>query len=75
MERFGEKLYALRQRDGLTLELLSSQLGVSTTFVWKLEKGKKIPNVAMVLKIAEIFGVTPNDLLLDEVKLEDELDQ
>ncbi len=66
MKRFGEKLRTLRQRDGLTLRQLGDMLGVSNTFVLSIEQGKKVPNAAMILKIAEVFDVTPNQLMLDD---------
>lgn len=71
MERFGEKLYLLRNRRGLTLRQLAGMLGVSHTFVAQMEKGGKTPNVAMVLKIARIFDVSTDTLIKDELELED----
>ena len=71
MEKFGEKLRILRQRRGLTQKELGDMLNVHQTHVWRLEQDKKTPHVAMVLKIAELFGVTPNDLILDELELEE----
>lgn len=70
MEKFGEKLRALREQQGLSLRQLGNLLGVTKIHVWNLEKGKKVPNVAMVLKIAKVFNVTPNDLILDELDLD-----
>jgi transcriptional regulator with XRE-family HTH domain len=70
MKRFGEKLRTLRNRQGLTLRQLGVILEVSHTFVAQLEKGEKIPNVAMVLKIAQIFDVSTDVLIKDELELE-----
>lgn len=70
MKRFGEKLRTLRQRQGLTQKQLGDMLGVHQTHVWRLEQGKKTPNAAMILKIADIFGVTPNQLMLDDQELD-----
>jgi transcriptional regulator with XRE-family HTH domain len=72
MERFGEKLRTLRQRNGFTLRQLGDMLAVSNTFVLSLEQGKKIPNAAMIIKIADIFGVTADQLMRDELELDDE---
>jgi transcriptional regulator with XRE-family HTH domain len=71
MERFGEKLRTLRNRQGLTLRELGDMLNVSHTFVARIEKGEKIPNVAMVLKIAQIFDVSTDVLIKDELELDD----
>lgn len=71
MERFGKKLHTLRNRRGLTLRQLASMLDISHTFVAQMEKGGKIPNVAMVLKIARIFDVSTDMLIKDELELGD----
>lgn len=70
MERFGEKLRTLRQRNGFTLRQLGDLLAVSNTFVLSLEQGKKTPNAAMIIKIADIFGVTADQLMRDELELD-----
>ena len=70
MEKFGEKLHILRSRQGLTLRQMGDKLGVSHTFVARLEKGEKKPNVAMVLKISRFFDVSADVLIKDELKLE-----
>lgn len=71
MERFGEKLHTLRNRQGLTLRQLGDMLDVSHTFVARMEKGDKTPNVAMVLKISRLFGVSSDVLIKDELELKD----
>lgn len=71
MKRFGEKLRALRKQHGLTLTQLGDMLDVHNTYVSQMEKGKKIPNAAMILKIADIFGVTVDQLMRDELELDD----
>ena len=71
MKRFGEKLRTLRNRQNLSLRQLGDMLEVSHTFIAQLEKGDKTPNVAMVLKISQIFNVTADVLIKDELELED----
>lgn len=71
MQRFGEKLRTLRNRQDLTLRQLSDMLGVSHSYVAKMERGEKTPNVEMVLKIARIFDVSTDVLIKDELELED----
>ena len=71
MERFGGKLRTLRNRQELSLRELGDRLDVSHTFVTQMEKGKKIPNVEMVLKISRIFNVSTDVLIKDELELED----
>lgn len=45
-------------------------LGVSRVYIVQLEKGQKIPNAAMILKIADIFGVCTDKLMRDELELD-----
>jgi transcriptional regulator with XRE-family HTH domain len=71
MERFGEKLSTLRKKRGLTLRQLGEMLGVYHTYVSQIEKGKKIPNAAMIIKIADIFGVSTDQLMRDELELDE----
>ena len=66
MERFGEKLRALRQRNGLTMRRLADMLGVRDSYISQMETGDKIPNVAMLIKIADIFQVSLDQLARDE---------
>lgn len=70
MKRFGEKLRVLRQQRRLTMKQLGEILEVSDSYVSKMETGDKIPNVAMVLKIAQIFDVSTDALIKDELELE-----
>ncbi len=70
MKRFGEKLRTLRKRNGLTQKQVGDMLGVSRVYIVQLEKGQKTPNAAMILKIADIFGVCTDKLMRDEVELD-----
>jgi transcriptional regulator with XRE-family HTH domain len=72
MKRFGEKLRVLRERRGLSLKQLGDQLEVGKNFVWEMEKGKKIPNIAMLTKICDIFGVSCDKLIRDELEIDPE---
>ncbi|TVQ08256.1 helix-turn-helix domain-containing protein [Leptolyngbya ohadii] len=72
MRRFGEKLYQLRIRRGLTLTELGNLLSVHNTFVSQLEKGRKVPNAEMILRVADTFDVTTDQLMRDELDLPEE---
>jgi len=69
-QRFGEKLRYLRQQHGLTQYELATMLVVSRPYVGRLESGEKIPNVAMLLKLSEIFDVSVDVLIKDQLELE-----
>lgn len=70
MKRFGEKLRYLRQRDDLTMKQLADKLGASDSYVSQMQTGDKIPNVAMLVKIADVFNVTLDQLARDDVEIE-----
>ncbi len=70
MDKFGGKLSHLRQRHGLSQSQLAELIGVTRTHVSRMERGEKIPNIAMLLKIANIFGVTTDLLIRDELEVE-----
>ncbi|MEL6353954.1 MAG: helix-turn-helix transcriptional regulator [Cyanobacteria bacterium J06627_28] len=69
MDRFGEKLRCLRKRRHLTLIDLGNFLDVHNTFVSQIEKGRRIPNAEMILKVADIFDVTTDQLMRDNLEL------
>jgi transcriptional regulator with XRE-family HTH domain len=69
MKRFGEKVYQLRTQRGLTLTELGNLLSVHNTFVSQLEKGRRVPNAEMILKVADTFNVTTDQLMRDELDL------
>lgn len=70
MERFGEKLHALRKHHHITLKWLASQLGyTSHSYISEIETGHKIPTAIFVLNTAKLFNVTTDELLKDELEI------
>ena len=70
MNKFGDKLKALRIQRGLTLQGLAGMLGYRTHgYISELEAGKKAPTVSFVLAVAELFGQTVDDLVRDDIAL------
>lgn len=59
-------------RRGLTLTELGDLLGVHNTFVSQMEKGRKVPNAEMILRVSDAFGVTTDQLMRDELDLPEE---
>lgn len=71
MQRFGEKLRALRLQHGLTLRELAVVLGYRNFgYLALLESGKKEPTLAFVMKVAEYFHVTTDALVWDHLLLD-----
>ena len=69
MEKFGEKLRTLREQQGLSLRQLGEKLDVSKNYIWNMEMGYKTPNIAMLIKIARLFNVTADQLIMDDQEL------
>ena len=71
MTRFGAKLRALRQHHGMTLQQLTYAMGYTGHgYLSELETGKKPPTVDVLLRLAQLFPVSIDQLLLDELELE-----
>ena len=71
MQRFGEKLRALRKQHNLTLKELANELGYSSyTYINSIELGQKQPSLELVAKIAKMFDVSFDQLLNDELELD-----
>lgn len=66
---FGEKLLALRRQKGMSQEALAAELGVSRQAVSKWELGDAMPDVENILKLSELFDVSTDYLLRDDVQL------
>ena len=69
MQRFGEKLRMLRKRHHMNHVQLAAALGyASSSYISTLETGKKKPTAELVIKVAHLFNVTTDALMLDEVE-------
>lgn len=74
MQRFGEKLRTLRKRDGMTLQDLAHTLGhADHTYLSRVETSKKPPSIELILSIAQMFDVTTDQLLKDDLEVEQDL--
>ena len=70
MNKFGEKLRTLRKRSGLSQIELAERLNVQQSYIGKLERGERIPNVAMIRNIVELFHVSFDRLMDDNIELD-----
>ena len=59
---FSEIIAAYRKDLGLTQEGLAGQLGVTNQAVSKWESGQSCPDIALLPKIADLFGITLDEL-------------
>ena len=67
--RLGANIVSYRKQQGLTQLGLAEKLNYSDKAVSKWERGESIPDVLTLVQIAELFGVTVNDLLADPNRL------
>lgn len=71
MQRLGEKVRLLRRRRGMTIKQLALALGFpSHSYISEIENGKKRPTTEMIIKIADLFGVTVDQLVRDDLSVE-----
>lgn len=63
----GEKITALRKKCGWSQEELASQLGISRQSVSKWESGASIPDMDKIITLSNLFGVSTDYLLRDEL--------
>lgn len=63
-----EKIIALRKRMNWSQEELAEKLDISRQSVSKWEVGATIPDLDKILKMSEIFGVSTDYLLKDEIE-------
>ena len=61
--RLAENIRRLRKDTGFTQEQLAEELGVTTGAVHKWESGKAIPELGMLVDIAEFFESSVDALL------------
>ena len=68
--RFGEKLKELRVSKGMTLKEVAVAVGQAAHgYISELETGKKLPTVSLVIKVADFFQVSTDELIRDELNV------
>ncbi len=67
----GARIALLRRRAGLSQRALAKTLRVSASAVGMYEQGRRVPPSAMLLQMAELFGVSTDFLLRGEPAAQD----
>lgn len=70
-ENISKNIASLRKEKGITQAELAEALNYSDKSVSKWERGEGIPDILVIYKIAEIFEVTVNDIICDEVVIKE----
>ena len=70
-----EKIMQLRKKNGWSQEELAEQMKVSRQSVSKWESGSSIPDLNKILLLAQIFDVSTDYLLKDELGEEEAVEE
>ncbi len=65
----GQKIIRLRNIADISQEQLAESLGVSRQSISKWEMNQALPQIDKVVQLAELFGVTTDELLLDKIEI------
>lgn len=63
-----EKLYSLRRKQGLSQEALAEKLDCSRQAISKWENGTTTPDAEMLQKYSELFGVSIDYLVKEDIE-------
>ena len=64
---FGQKLKRARESLGLTQEKVSEYLGLGPRYISDIERNKTKGNIDTLIKLCNIYNLTPNDLLSEYI--------
>ena len=63
-----DKIIENRKKNGWSQEELAEKLGVSRQSVSKWESAQAIPDLKKILQLSEVFGVSTDYLIRDEIE-------
>ena len=63
-----DKIIELRKKNGLSQEELAEKLNVSRQSISKWEGAQSIPDMNKILKLSDLFSVSTDYLLKDEIE-------
>lgn len=66
---FADKLIALRKKSGWSQEELAEQMAVTRQSVSKWEGAQAVPDLEKIVRLSQLFGVSTDYLLKDELEL------
>lgn len=72
---FADKLIRLRKKAGWSQEELAAQMNVSRQSVSKWESAQSIPDLDKIIRLSQLFGVSTDYLLKDELEDMEEIAQ
>ncbi len=63
LDKIGNSLRKIRELKGLKQETVAKKLGLTTNGYGKIERGESTLNLERLNQIADVFGVSTNDIL------------
>ena len=69
-----DKIIELRKKNGWSQEDLAEKMEVSRQSISKWEGAQSVPDMARILRLSELFGVSTDYLLKDEIEKEEKTD-
>ena len=61
-----EKLQLIRNNNNISYKNMAEMLGVSKTYYWQIENGKRRLTYEFAKRIASIFNLKPDDIFYEE---------
>ena len=63
MDKMGKRIKAKREELGLQMKELSIKIGVTSSLISQIEKGKAFPSIVTLKKVAEALSTTVGELI------------
>ena len=65
--KYGQKLRKARESIGLTQEKVAEYLGLDPRYISDIERNKTKGSIDTLIKLCNIYNITPNDLLSEYI--------
>ena len=72
-QKIGELIYDLRKEKNMTQKQVADLMNISDKTISKWERGLGYPDVSLLPKLANVFGVSVDNLLSGEIKINQQL--
>lgn len=59
-----ERLKSTRLNHKMTYKQVADEVGITKEYYWQIENGKRRLSYGLAVKIAKVFGKTPDDIFL-----------
>jgi transcriptional regulator with XRE-family HTH domain len=61
-EKWGRRIRAYRKLKGFTQESFAKELGVSVSILGEIERGNRLPDKSLIVRIAEFLDISIDEL-------------